>query len=111
MCILAATLSCHNSFPLCLFGQVLPASPRTKHNPYSQFCPVSADFFISVLNTRVWKLLLGILGLYFFTFFLFAGLWLLVSCVPALLPSQSHQCGNDSRSRGRTPMQRSAAQH
>ena len=39
-------------------------------------CP--ADFFISVLNTRVWKLLLGTLVLYLITFFVFAGFWLLI---------------------------------
>lgn len=42
-------------------------------------CPVLTDFFISVLNTRVWKLLLGTLVIYLITFFVFAGFWLLIS--------------------------------
>ena len=53
----------------CQRGQMLKEAAR----------PVPADFFISVLNTRVWKLLLGTLVLYLITFFVFAGFWLLVS--------------------------------
>jgi hypothetical protein len=39
----------------------------------------AADFFISALNTRVWKLLLGIILIYIGTFFFFAAFWYLIS--------------------------------
>lgn len=40
---------------------------------------VHADFFISILNTRIWQLLLGIIAIYICTFFFFGAFWYLIA--------------------------------